>query len=171
MKPTCIHVPCCFQFVNSKTGMYTCAVLICRWSVVRGSAWDGQISDVWHLLFCIIKPRTSHHRSPGEGRCGKKKRSMISINGWERDVISRTNIGTVSKTTLENLPRDGVECTYGLFWVHRYHLELNWKINEQMFCLTGCWQFVSHLALVTMLEMFWQVIGQSVFRVLIWQSL
>ena len=212
VKLACIPVPC--------------------WSV--GGLWSGvqheMVKSLMSGIYYFVAQSQGHHTVNHLGKGGVERRNAwwSFINGWERDVVGWTNTGTVSKTTLENLPRDGVECTYGLFWMHRYHLELNWKINEQlrkfpdwgqeclgagwsasgnlyhkrnkdssvcrfmvtkslaavskgplyngflsfeMFCLTGCWQFVSHLALVTVLEMFWQVIGQSVVRVLIWQSL
>ena len=35
----------------------------------------------------------------------------------------KMNIGTVSMAMLGKLLRDGVECIYGHFQVHRYHLE------------------------------------------------
>ena len=46
-------------------------------------------------------------------------------DGRLRSTVNQTNIGTaVSKATLGKLLRDEVERIW-LFWVRRYHLELN----------------------------------------------
>ena len=47
-----------------------------------------------------------------------------SLKGRERAIVNLTNIGTVSRATLGTLLRDMVSA-YGLFRVHRHHLELN----------------------------------------------
>ena len=62
-----------------------------------------------------------------------------TLKSWERAIINQTNIGTVSKATLRKLLRDGVECVwwYGLFWVQRYHLKLNW---ERQWTKHGYWK-------------------------------
>ena len=53
---------------------------------------------------------------------GSARRS--SLKGRERAIVNQTNYsGTVSKATLGQLLRDGVERN-GLFRAHRYHLEL-----------------------------------------------
>ena len=49
-----------------------------------------------------------------------------SLKGQERAIVNQTNIETISKAMLEKILRQGVECIfYGLFQVHKYHLELN----------------------------------------------
>ena len=42
----------------------------------------------------------------------------------ERAIVKHTNIGTVSKTTLGKLLRDGVERIW-VFRAHIYHLDMN----------------------------------------------
>ena len=54
------------------------------------------------------KPRTSHDRSPGGERRGKRERSTIFLERT-RETHRQTNTGTVSKATLGKLLRDGVE--------------------------------------------------------------
>ena len=53
---------------------------------------------------------------------GSPQRS--SLRGWERAVVSQTNIGTVSKATLGKLLETGWS-SYGLSRAHIYHLQLN----------------------------------------------
>ena len=79
------------------------------------------------------KPSTSHYRSPGRERRGKRKCWNIFLKGRERAIVNQTNIGTVSKTTLGKLLTEW--SVYGLFQAHRYHLELdrtklNWSLKE-----------------------------------------
>ena len=116
VKLPCIHVPCW-----SLGGL---------WSWVQHEMVKSQMSGI----YCFVAQSQGHLTIDhlGKGGVERKNTQWSSINGQERDVVGQTNIGTVSKTTLENLPRDGVECTYGLFWAHKYHLEPNWKINEQL---------------------------------------
>ena len=73
-------------------------------------------------LYIYIGPRAfqlthSHNhyweRSPGGERGverGSAQRS--SLRGRERAIVNQTNIGTVSKATLGEVLRDGVECTW-----------------------------------------------------------
>ena len=70
------------------------------------------------------KPRTSHHRSPGGERRGKRKRFTIFFKRkreGHRQSVEHWNCfkGNVGETA-ERLS------AYGLYWAHRYHLELNW---------------------------------------------
>ena len=53
---------------------------------------------------------------------GSARRS--SLKGQERAIINQTNIETVSKATLGKPLRETGWSAYGLFQVHRYHLEL-----------------------------------------------
>ena len=75
------------------------------------------------------KPKTSHHRLPGGERRWKRKRRTIFLKGRERAIVKQTNIGTVSKTTLGKLLRDGMErirafpSTKIPYWT-----EPNWRI-------------------------------------------
>ena len=69
------------------------------------------------------KPGTTHHRSPGGQRRGKRKRSRACLKGREKAIINQTNIGTASKATLGKLQRRG--------WAHMdfsEHIDtiLNW---------------------------------------------
>ena len=72
------------------------------------------------------KPRTSHHRPPGERAVQRKSARRSSLRGWERAiVINQTNIGTVSKAKLPggrvSERRGGA---HGLFRANDYHLEM-----------------------------------------------
>ena len=63
-----------------------------------------------------------------------------SLKGWERAFVNQTILGTVSKTTLRKLLREGVECIYGLF---QAHLELSWTVAGDSPCASnngGCEQ-------------------------------
>ena len=53
---------------------------------------------------------------------GSARRS--SLKGLERAIVNQSNIGTVSVATLGKLLRDWWNAD-GLFWAHRYYLELN----------------------------------------------
>ena len=68
---------------------------------------DRKCRVAWELL-AGTKPGTSHHRSPGGERCGKRKRSTIFLKTM-REGHRQSNIGTVSNAILGNLLRDGVE--------------------------------------------------------------
>ena len=51
--------------------------------------------------------RTSHHRSPGGQRHGKRKRSTIFLKGRVKAIVSQTNSGTVSKERRGNVRETG----------------------------------------------------------------
>ena len=48
-----------------------------------------------------------------------------SLKGRERVIVNQTNIGIVSKATLEKLLRDGMERIWAFPSAYRYHLQLN----------------------------------------------
>ena len=50
--------------------------------------------------------------------------------GRERSAFNQTNIGTVSRATLERLLRDGAERIWGPFRALRCHLELKLKLKQ-----------------------------------------
>ena len=60
------------------------------------------------------------------GERGVKKGSdqQSSLKGWERVVLSQTNIGIFQRQCWGNFWEMGWS-TYGLIWAHRYHLVLN----------------------------------------------
>ena len=88
------------------------------------------------------KPKTSHHRSPWEERRRKRKRSTIFLERtrkghhrqWDQHWnCFKGNIGEMGWSA------------YGLSWVHRYHLELNWtEQNRTEHCHWTCFH-LSHL--------------------------
>ena len=59
-------------------------------------------------LPAVTKPRTSHHRSPGGERRGKRKRALddLPLKGRETAIVKQTNIGTVSKAKQGKLLRE-----------------------------------------------------------------
>ena len=71
----------------------------------------GRYKVLRSLRHCLRAQSQGHHtndRLDGRGvERGRARRS--SLKGRERAIVSQTNIGTVSKTTLGKLLRDGVE--------------------------------------------------------------
>ena len=71
----------------------------------------------------------------------------------ERAIVNQTNTGTVSKASLIRQTLEPFQKrdwgnfwetgwnTYGLFWVQRYNLELNW--TDLLCSVWGCWQRLS----------------------------
>ena len=56
-----------------------------------------------HCLQACKKPRTSRHRSPGEQRRRKRKRSVIFLERTiKMAIVNQTNTETVSKATLHH---------------------------------------------------------------------
>ena len=75
---------------------------------------------------CGTEARTSHTDRLEEKGVEKGSARRSSLKGRERAIVNQTNVGTVSKATLEKRLTDGAErINYGLFRAHRYHLELN----------------------------------------------
>ena len=74
--------------------------------------------------------RTEHHSIDRLKERGVKKESgrLSTLQGRERSVFNQTNIGTVSRTTLGRLLRDGAERVWA-FPSTRCHLELKLKLK------------------------------------------
>ena len=85
-----------------------------RDSVTGMISWAVSPQAVSELtLFTLpagTKPRVSHHRSPGRREAWKEEApDDLPLKGRETAVVSQTNIGTDSKSTLGKLLREGVE--------------------------------------------------------------
>ena len=71
------------------------------------------------------KPRTWHNRLPGE-RCGKRKHSMISLlRARKGHYQSDKWWNSFNSNNGETSEQQGHVHIYGVFWVRRYHLQLN----------------------------------------------
>ena len=95
-------------------------------SITSGSA-SRNIRGVEELetLHAGTKPRTSHHRSPGAERRGKRQRLTIFLERtWECHRQSDEQWNYFKSNARENHSGTGWS-VYGLFLAHRYHHELN----------------------------------------------
>ena len=74
--------------------------------------WRAKVEEL-ETLPAGTKPGTSHHRSPGGERRGRRLPRRSSLKGREKAIVNQTNIETVSKATSGKLLRDGVERIWG----------------------------------------------------------
>ena len=84
------------------------------------------------MLPAGTKPRTSYHRSPGgERREAWKEEVLDDLHRKDerRPSSIRWTLEPFKRQCRVNFWETGWSA-YGLFWAHRYHLELNWNIHQ-----------------------------------------
>ena len=69
--------------------------------------WRPVLKSLRHYM----RAQSQRHRTTDrlEERCWRGSARRSSLEGRQRDIVSQTNTGTVSKATLGKLLRDGVE--------------------------------------------------------------
>ena len=96
--------------------------MVCVCADKRYGLWYGLRKG----MVCGMGQSQEHHTNIARRREALKKGSARRsfLNGRERAIVNETNVGSVSKATLGELLKGGVERIRS-FREHRYHLELN----------------------------------------------
>ena len=100
-------------------------------------------------LLVGTKPRTWHNRLPGE-MSGKRKHSMISLQRARKGHYQSDKWwNSFNSNNGETSEQQGQAHICGVFWVHRYHLQLKWTVPTLYFDCT-----CEHIQLLTTINKF-----------------
>lgn len=124
VSPTFLSLYVCFLGISSEP-----LRVVCIWEDQKcWRAWDTSV---------VTKPRALCQWVSGGERC--RRCFTTFLERMRKDLLSQTNIGTVSKgtVTVRGVLRDRIECIWGFHTLILSWTELNWHHHHhhQEFCL------------------------------------